>query len=256
MLADLPGDWGRALMKMKKIPGFWLAACLVAVALVAGCSGGSLDRKSAAKAIQERFNDEISGIIVNLGRVGPKCFSGYPKGEETPIDLTPDKDLETPLAILAGYVTVRPDGQDYWRVDLTEKGKAAPNMDRLKLGDDHNTANGCDHRSTMFAIASMEVVQVTGITTDKEKGSGVAEFQWRWKPTELGEMLRENGSVYQKLTLEQRKRLKIIVFNPTDLTRVDIPVPPNDAIHNAVLPFKKYDDGWRLQAPPKLSDKR
>ena len=107
-------------------------------------------------------------------------------------------------------------------------------------------------------LASMEIVQVTGISSDQEKGQDIrmAEFQWRWKPTELGEMLRENGSVYQKLTPEQRKELENSVFNPTDMARVEIPVPPNDAIHNAVLPFKKYDDGWRLQAPPKLSDKR
>ena len=138
---------------MRKISRFGLAASLVMVALVAGCSRGSLDRKSAAKAIQGRFNDDISGILLNVGRVGSKCFNtGYPKGEQITVDLTPDKNLGTAVATLAGYVTVKTDGQDYWRVDLTEKGKAAPNMDRLKFGDDHNTLNGCDHRSWALCL--------------------------------------------------------------------------------------------------------
>ncbi len=242
---------------MSKISGFTLVVTFMALILSTGCSSGSLDRTSAKKAIQARFNDDISGIILHIGRVGPKCFNtGYPKGEQIPVDLTPDKSLETAVAILAGYVTVRPDGQDYWRVDLTEKGKAAPKMDRLKLGDDHNMANGCDHRTTAFSVASMEVVQVTGISSDQEKGADVrmAEFEWRWKATDLGEMLRENGSVYSKLTPEQRD--KLIAVNPTDGGILKVPVPPENDIRQAMLPFKKYDDGWRLQAPPKASDQR
>jgi hypothetical protein len=258
MLAGLPGDWGRALMKMKKRPGFWLAASLVVIALVAGCSRGSLDRKSAAKAIQERFNDDISGILLHVGRVGPHCSSLDYRNQQSPIDLTPGKSVETTVAQLAGYIDVKPDGPDYWQVTLTPKGKTAMNMERLKFGDDHNTLNACDYRGWAFALASMEVVQVTGISSGQEKGSDlrIAEFQWRWKPTELGEMLRENGSIYQKLTPDQRKELKNSVFNPTDPSRVEIPVPPDDATHSVQLPFKKYDDGWRLQAPPKMSERR
>jgi hypothetical protein len=224
---------------------------------MAGCSGGSLDRSSAKKAIQERFNDDISGIMVQVGRVGSHCMTEE-GGKQLPEDLTPDKVVEIVTAREAGYVSVTSDGTDYWQVKLTDKGKAAPNMERLRVHDYHNTLNGCDYRNIMFSFATMEIVAVTGISSDQGKGADVrmAEFQWRWKPTELGEMLRANGSVYQKLTPDQRTKLRNFVFNPTDDSRVEIPVPPDDAVKNAVLPFKKYDDGWRLQAPPKMSDRR
>ena len=178
--------------------------CLALAGLLLGCSSGQLDRKTAVKAIQERFSDDVSGIIMHLGRVGPHCFSLDADGHQTPADLTPDKSVETGIVIAAGYLDVKPDGPDYWRVALTERGKTAVNMERLKFGDDHNTLNGCDHRSFALALASMEIVQVTGVSSDQEKGPDIriVDFQWRWKPTELG------------------------------------------------APFKKYDDGWSLNAPP------
>lgn len=242
---------------MRKRTAFWFTVSLVVSVLGTGCSSGSLDRKIAAKAIQNRFNDDISGILLHIGRVGSHCFSLDYRNQQSPVDLTPDKSVETAVAQLAGYIDVKPDGPAYWLVTLTQKGKTAMNMERLKFGDDHNTLNACDHRGWAFALASMEVVQVTGISSVQENGSDarMVDFQWRWKPTGLGEMLRENGSIYQKLTTEQRKELKNSIFNPTDPSRVEIPVPPDDAIHSARLPFKKYDDGWRLQAPPKMSER-
>ncbi len=227
---------------------------VVLLVVLIGCSGGSPNRSFAKKAIQERFNDDLSGIMVQTGRLGAHCLDDDGDGKQVPLDLTPDKDALTVVAIQAGYLDVKPDGPDYWQVSLTDKGKKAPSMERLRVHGYRNTLNGCDYSTYMFAIASMEVVQVTGIASDQENGpdSRMAEFEWRWKPTELGEMLRENGSVYQKLTPEQREKLKFAVFNPTDLARVEIPVPPDNDIHNAHLPFKKYDDGWRLQAPRKL----
>jgi len=231
---------------------------LVLLVFLMGCSSGSLNRRTAKDAIQNRFNDDISGILLHIGRVGSHCFSLDYRNQQSPIDLTPGKSVETAVAQLAGYIDVKPDGPDYWLVTLTQKGKTAMNMERLKFGDDHNTLNACDHRGWAFALASMDVVQVTGISNDQGKGSDarMVDFQWRWKPTELGEMLRENGSMYQKLTPEQRKELKNSIFNPTDPSRVEIPVLPDDAIHSARLPFKKYDDGWRLQSPPKMNERR
>lgn len=219
-----------------------------------GCSSGSLDRKTAAQAIQERFKDDITGMMVQVGRVGAHCASPEKDGSQTPEDLTPEKHVEIVIAGLAGYLTVTPDGPDFWRLTLTDKGRAAASkMEHFRLADDHNTLNSCDYRTFMFPVAAMEILKVTGISGEQD--ARMVDFEWRWNPTEFGEMLRESGSIYQKLTPEQRKK-RIFVFNPTDIAHVEIPVPPDDAVQSAHLPFKKYDDGWRLQAPPKLSEKR
>jgi len=226
--------------------------CLALACLLLGCSNGQLDRKTAGKAIDARFSDDVSGIMVYVGKVGSHCASLENDGRQVPEDLTPEKQVEVVVAREAGLLTVTPDGPDYWQLTLTDKGKAAaPDMERLRLHDYHNTLNGCDYRTVMFAVASMEIVKVIGISGEKDTRS--VDFEWRWKPTELGVGLRENGSIYQKLGPEQRKMLH--VFNLTDVAAVHIPVPSDDAINRNRLPFKKYDDGWRLQAPPKMNER-
>jgi hypothetical protein len=122
------------------------------------------------------------------------------KGRQpTPEDLTPEKHVEIVIAGLAGYLTVTPDGPDFWRLTLTDKGKAAASkMEHFRLADDHNTLNSCDYRTFMFPVAAMEILKVTGISGEQD--ARMVDFEWRWKPTEFGEMLRESGSIYQKLS--------------------------------------------------------
>jgi len=65
--------------------------------------------------------------------------------------------------------------------------------------------------------------------------------------------LRVDGEIYRKLTPQQRNLL--LPHNPIDIVVVHLPVPPEDEIRHGTLPFKKYDDGWRLQAPPKMNER-
>lgn len=225
--------------------------CLALACLLLGCSNGQLDRNTAAKAIDARFKDDITGIFVETGRVGPHCAYQDKDGRVGPLDLTPDKDVDVMVAIAAGYLTMRPDGPDYWQLTLTDKGKAAPNMEGvegvkvLRSQHDRDTLNGCDFRPFTFAVAYKEVVKITGISGDKD--ARVVEFDWKWTPTELGRALRADGDVYRKLTPEQRQHL--LPHSPVAVVFVRIPVPPEEEINHGMAPFKKYDDGWRLQVP-------
>jgi hypothetical protein len=161
--------------------------------------------------------------------------------------------VDVTVAIEAGYLAAKPDGQDYWQLTLTDKGKAAPNMEgleglkALRSQNYHNTLNGCDFQPFTFAVASKEVVKINGISSDKD--ASVVEFDWKWAPTELGRALRADGEVYRKLTPEQRTHP--FPHNPVDAVFVHIPVPPEDEVNHGMAPFRKYDDGWRLQAVQK-----
>jgi len=234
-----------------------MKCCLALACLLLGCSNGQLDRKTAVKAIDARFSDDVTGIFVETGRVGPHCGYQENDGRVTPLDLTPEKDVDVMVAIEAGYLAAKPDGPDYWQVTLTDKGKAAPNMEgleglkRLRSQNHHNTLNGCDFQPFTFAVASRQVVKITGISSNKD--TSMVEFDWKWSPTELGRALRVDGEIYRKLTPQQRNLL--LPHNPIDIVVVHLPVPPEDEIRHGTLPFKKYDDGWRLQAPPKMNER-
>lgn len=232
--------------------------CLALVCLLLGCSNGQLDPKTAAKAIDARFKEDVTGIFVETGKVGPHCGYQEKDGRVTPLDLTPDKDVDVMVAVEAGYLMIKPDGADYWQVTLTDKGKAAPNMESLegvkalRARNDHNTLNGCDFQNFTFAVATKEVVRITGISAGKD--ARVVEFDWKWSPTELGRALRADGDIYRKLTSEQRQHL--FPHNPVNMVFVHVPVPPEDEVDHGAAPFKKYDDGWHFQEPPKMSDPR
>jgi len=100
----------------------WLSALL---GLLLGCSSGKLDRKIATKEIQSHFNGNQSTIVVEVGRVSSHCAYVKKDGSEVTQDLNPETSLRAVVAIKAGYVSATPDGAEFWRVNLTDKGRRA-----------------------------------------------------------------------------------------------------------------------------------
>jgi hypothetical protein len=226
-------------MKTKK--GYFALACLLL-----GCSNGKLDRKIAAKEIQSHFKDNQSTIVVEVGRVSSHCaYVNKRDGKEVTQDLNPETALNAVVAIKAGYVSATPDGADFWKVSLTDKGQRVQDPSWQVSGAYHNQLKGCDYRFSSFPIAHPELVKITGISGDET--SPDVDFEWGWTATELGAALREHGAVYAQLTPQQREALSsVIQGDPSPAVfKVPLPVPPEGQTEKESVKFKKYDDGWR-----------
>jgi hypothetical protein len=214
-------------------------ACILLLCILAGCSG-TMSNSTAADAIRSHFAEDRLFVLLNVGRVGVDCVFKI-NGKEVHFDWTPEKETSTVTAVAAGYLTVTPDGPGFWKVALTEEGTAAMKAAGEMLGAPE-TGNGCVTQSFQLAIASPELVQVTGVTADESAPE--VEYTWRWKAAELGASLRQDGRAYARMTPSQRKDLHVILVGTP---RLPIPVPPENQIFSDTMKFKKYTDGWRPQ---------
>jgi hypothetical protein len=224
------------------MPSAWL---LVIFGLLLGCTG-TLDRETAAEKINRQFRVNQRDLEFHVGRIGSHCAYVDVEGKQEQIDMNPAESIATVVAMKAGYVTVTPDGKDYWKVDLTDKGRAFMTAQHQELYGRH-VQMGCDYEQAQFAIAKASVVEVTGVTTGED--SRIVEYRWKWAPTELGIALRENGDLYSKLAPEQRAKLlgDVNSYGYAPGTNLPIPVPPEGPTSLATAKFKHYDDGWRLE---------
>jgi hypothetical protein len=222
-------------------------ALLLAVAvLVIGCSKGTLDRKSASEKINEAFSEESVHIPVRIGRVGSHCETRTIHGETRDIDLNPAADPAAVIASASGYIDAVPDGQDFWRVTLTDPGRAFVKTHDVAPKPSVDP-NHCGYQIYSLPIATAKVTEVTGIVPG-DKTSQV-EFAWKWSLTDLGMALRANGKVYSALTEIQRRSLQDwFSMNPGPL--LSVPAPSDEDLkrdHHETVQFVKYDDGWRLK---------
>ena len=213
------------------------------LAWLSGCSYDSLNRESAAEAINRRFATYRKHVVFDLGRVGSHCETvKLPSGELHEIDQDPTNDIYAVVAVKGGYITAVPDGKDYWKVALTEKGKAFLNQHPDNSSENERT-KGCDFRLVEFPIATASVTGVTGITTgDTERQ---VDYTWKWVLTDLGVALQEKGEIYPKLTSRQRDLLESSLNASSD-PKLPLPIP-EDKQNRGTSTFKHYDDGWRLQ---------
>ncbi|HEY2913174.1 MAG TPA: hypothetical protein VGK21_07430, partial [Candidatus Angelobacter sp.] len=161
---------------------------------------------------------------------------------EIPLDLTPEADFSMVFAQLADYVTVTPDGDGYWKSAFTDKGqKAATASGHKPLSNP--ALNGCDYQTFVLELASADLVRVTAINPDKETTQ--IDYIWKWKTTELGRDLREDGKLYAMLTPPQRETLKKNIRG--GFQKVSLPVPQEDFTQKGSIWARKDPDGWHIQ---------
>ena len=217
-----------------------LAFLLIAFfVLAAGCSGSkTVSQKNAEEQISKNLKQDLAHMMVEVGRIGTACVLTLSDGEESSMDLSPAGNITLIAAQAAGFVSVTPDGNGFWKVALTDKGKAA-----VYRSVPDPPKKGCDYQATFFIAGTPQLVKVTGVTASQETPE--AEFVWRWDLTEFGRELRVGGKIYDALTPEQRKNLHGLVAT----TAVDfpIPAPPENDVNGGKVSFKKYTDGWRIQ---------
>lgn len=210
---------------------------LVMLAALAGCSSNTLGKKMAAELIQKVYDKDYAAILADLGRLGSSCVMISDDGSTWTQDLTPSKDAAILALQAVGYATVTPDGPGFWRVELTEKGKALRHGDPLS----GSARKGCESQTVEFLLGTREVTKVTNITGDEK--TATVEYSWKWKTTELGQALRKDGKAYAVLTPDQRKSL---THHTTLLSPgFPIPAPEEDDVITGTATFAKSADGWR-----------
>jgi hypothetical protein len=173
--------------------------------------------------------------------VGTQCPYLNDKGQqaELPLDLTPQSYPSTVLAEMAGYITVIADGDGYWKVALTDPGKKIFQESGSKHVRD-GALNGCDYETDFLNVAVPELVKVTAITPGE--GSTEIAFVWKWKITDLGRELRQDGKLYSMLAPAQREELRRNIRS--SFQKPSLPLPGDDFTGTGSVRVKKDANGW------------
>jgi hypothetical protein len=199
-----------------------------------------MDKKTAEEKVAPYLRSDRSYLVAEVGRVGAHCGTIEVKGQQFTLSVTPSTSKSIRLGEAAGYLSVAPDGPDFWKVELTDKAKA----DGAAIGVlDENVKNGCDYKMVELLIATPALVRVVNVSADKNAPE--VEYDWKWAPTDLGRALREDGKGYVLLSPEEREQMeKYSIYGG----HMPLPFPPDNVVQRGVMKFKRYSDGWRKQS--------
>jgi hypothetical protein len=231
----------------------WL---IVVLASVSACSGvGSPNPRDVVGRINSYYSTFPVAIPLDIGHTGTKCFFPFNGvNNESPMDLgyRPETDLATIVAMSAGLIEVKPAGTNWWAISLTDKGQKFFETEHM-LRQFHTVGYGCDIERVVFPVARAYVAEVAGPKTDYEQPDPPSyEYtsSWKWKVTELGEALRQDGKVYSRLSVEQRKELADKANPPSIFSapHLSFPVPAetDNVAHPITAIIKKKNGGLSL----------
>lgn len=232
---------------MKKI----LLIALFGLLVACSRSVESPTKQTVKKMINSNYASFSRTLHFDIGRTGTKCF--YPfSGErnEEPMDIgyRPETDIETVVAVSAGLITVKPVGTDHWDLGLTDKAKQVMSAESIQQKY-HRVGNGCDEYEVSFPIATAYVETVKDPSA--EGGTFAFPYSWKWRITELGETLRQDGPVYSRLTPTQRHDLEEKTnisfgtgFESVPVLPYPVPSEAENAPHWGTALFTKKSNGW------------
>jgi hypothetical protein len=214
--------------------------CFLLLCLLTACSGSKMmDNKTATERVEYYLKYQHSSIVVEIGRVAKDCGTKLYEGQEASLGVDPSSDVSILVNQAAGYISVVPDGPDFWKIELTEKGKAAV------IGNPfpEPPLKGCDFHNVRLIVGTPELVRVTGVTADERNPE--VEYLWKWNLTELGKELREGGKANAILKPDQRDLLS--KYGISGVRSMPIPAPPEETVQKDVMKFERFTDGWRLK---------
>jgi hypothetical protein len=220
------------------------AGILLLLSVFIGCSHNKMNQSTAEGLVKRYLLDGVGHIFVNVGRVGTACPYLNDKGKqaELPLDLTPQSNASEVFAEMAGYINVMPDGDGFWKINLTDTGRKAVEAARYKPLS-NAALNGCDYQTATLDLATVQLVKVISITP----GENTAEinYVWKWITTDLGRGLRQDGKLYSMLSSSQRDNLQGLI--KSGVYKLQLPVPPEDFSDTGSVKFRNGPDGWRLE---------
>ena len=227
---------------------------LLIFVLALGCSssrretGAPPDKEAVLADINSTYKLSPRDLMMKVGRVGAKCFF-LSNGQEIPMDLTPSRDMAVIVAERAGYLNVTSDGKEFWKIDLTEKGRALMKQNwapHLREPYGHETGNGCDYYQADLPIARAIAVEITAVRPDVR--SCEYDFLWRWEPTELASILRQDSEILSKLTPVQKEDLSrhVNAFGDSPPLPVPFPVNAENTLNKRTAILEKGRKDWGL----------
>jgi hypothetical protein len=181
-----------------------ILCAVLMLCLLSGCSSKELSEGTVKKELQSRLEKQMVWDSVTLGRIGSHCQREW-EGKIEADDLSPEKDLDMVAAQAGGYIAVIPDGPDFWRVSLTDKGKAAQDAEKYKVREYKSNLAGCDFKSYAIAVGHPEFGRVVDIQRTQDAWN--VNFTWKWALTDFGRGLQKNGEIYSKLSPDQISHL-------------------------------------------------
>jgi hypothetical protein len=218
----------------------WVIILLLGIAQV-GCSKkDKLDDETAKKAVNSMLDDKAR-IETNIGRVGTDCIQFFLNGEEVSTSLDPGKDPFTFIAEQAGYFKETSNGPGFWTVSLTDKGEKAVAAGDIKLKP-VPPRKGCDYQNATLILGRTELDKIDRIVSGED--STQIDYTYRWRLTDLGRTMRQDGSIYKLLDEDQRKFLAR--YSHGHLHVFPIPAPDDSYTESENIRVKKYPEGWQL----------
>ena len=221
----------------------WCFTIAVLAMLFTAC-GNDLSRSKAKKEIEDSITfKEPPAIYIEIGTLGEQC-----------IPLSPERDKGNLLLRELGILRIEKTGPSLWNVSLTEKGKELfARLQQTPYGG--SKEKGCDYQQITLPLATREIIEVTGIQRDGNKS--IAEFSWKWAPTEFGRALFEDTAEYKALTPQEKEWLKDkveggafvnagIAVGGVDRSIILTDFPVKAHVKLSTATFHLYDDGWRL----------
>ena len=131
------------------------------------------------------------------------------------------------------------DGSSFWHLDekylLTDKGK--------ELWKEYNSPPTAD----TLPVAKKEIAEITGITK-QGKDAAQAQFTWKFIPNEVGKAFDASTLEFKNLPANLQQLLdgtlpaSDVVFKRKNHTMSFA------AVRQGQATFRRYDDGWRLEA--------
>jgi hypothetical protein len=211
-----------------------LGTCVVVLGALLSARASEVSKDAAAPVVSKYLQSMGVGVLVTLGRVGTKCADN-----DQVKNFDPTRDIQFVAGQKAGFLTITPDGPDFWKVELTEvKPAFAEAMKKVR----HKIANGCDYQDFLFGIARRSLVEIINV---KPLTATTAEVQytWKWEPFPSFAKLAEQLSPEQQSDLEKYIAKWVAPQNNLHFRVTDV---HGDEIRSGRRTLKLFDDGWRL----------
>lgn len=249
-------------IKKRLLPRFIIYILPIFVLVFASCSSKELSRSSAQKLIEasEQYKQPFT-ISLMQGQVTNAygdSLDVLESAEETPeqaaarkitayFELYPQIGAANQLGLVEAQVKAKqssqPKRQYSWLTPAWAFDEKYSPSDKAKaLWKEYNLPPTAD----TVPLAGKEIVEITGITKQGED-TATAQFTWKFVPNEAGKAFDTSTAEFKALPVRLQQLLEGTLPEKQQY-RTENKTMSFAAIRQGQATFRRYDDGWRLEA--------